>query len=205
MALRRRSAVARSEPAGAARRASRADRPQRRGQIGAVPADPGEMQPLEGRDQDRAEHAASATTRRSTRRSPPGWIARRSTGARPAANERGRRGGVPAASSCSAMSMPPADPHAERRRAQPAAVGLLMLRQPNLLLLDEPTNNLDIPAWKCWKRRWTISRARCWSSPTTATSSTRWWTAWWNWTTGAFTEFLGGYTDYLAARAGEVR
>ena len=46
-------------------------------------------------------------------------------------------------------------------------------RQPDLLLLDEPTNHLDAESVQ-WLERftWPATRARCWPSPATGTSST---------------------------------
>ncbi|MFN8372505.1 MAG: ATP-binding cassette domain-containing protein [Anaerolineae bacterium] len=38
----------------------------------------------------------------------------------------------------------------------------LMLQAPNLLLLDRQPTTLTSVRQKCWKARWTNSRARCW-------------------------------------------
>ena len=44
----------------------------------------------------------------------------------------------------------------------------------DLLLLDEPTNHLDLDAVLWLRTGWRATRARCWSSPMIATSSTAW-------------------------------
>lgn len=90
----------------------------------------------------------------------------------------------------------------ERSRLQFAT---LMLEQPNLLLLDEPTNNLDIPSVEALEgaledfegAMLVISHDRYFLDKMVDRVVEL--------DDGAFTEFLGGYTDYLAAQVGKVR
>jgi ATP-binding cassette subfamily F protein 3 len=84
----------------------------------------------------------------------------------------------------------------ERSRLQ---LAVLVLRQPNLLLLDEPTNNLDIPSIEVLEETLeefigtvlVISHDRFFLDKTVDRVVEL--------KDGKLTEFLGGYTDYLAA------
>ncbi|MBK8130990.1 MAG: ABC-F family ATP-binding cassette domain-containing protein [bacterium] len=86
----------------------------------------------------------------------------------------------------------------ERSRLQLAR---LVLEKPNLLILDEPTNNLDIHSIEVLEETLeefvgtvlVISHDRYFLD--------KWWTGWWSCVTALLTEFIGGYTDYLAETA----
>ena len=89
----------------------------------------------------------------------------------------------------------------ERSRLQ---IALLMLQQPNFLLLDEPTNNLDLPSAETLEQALdefegtvlVISHDRYFLDKVVdrlvELEPGR----------GTLVEYLGGYTDYLAARSG---
>jgi ATP-binding cassette subfamily F protein 3 len=87
----------------------------------------------------------------------------------------------------------------ERSRLQ---IALLMLQQPNFLLLDEPTNNLDIQAAEALEQALdefngtvlVISHDRYFLDKVVDRVVEL------DPNQGVLTEYLGGYTDYLAAR-----
>lgn len=92
----------------------------------------------------------------------------------------------------------------ERSRLQ---IALLMLQQPNFLLLDEPTNNLDMPSAEVLEQALdefkgtvlVISHDRYFLDKTVdrlvELEPSR----------GTLVEYLGGYTDYVAARSARGR